>query len=58
MQRRALGFLFGFLAFCFFGIALGALAGGLTAAKVVVAAASVALGIWLGSLSVKALGVR
>ena len=58
MQRRALGLLFGFLAFCFFGIALGALGGGVTAAKLVVAVAYAALGLWLGSLSVKALGSR
>ena len=54
VQRRALGLLFAFLAFAFVGIAIAA-----AGAHVwVVAFAAAAVGLWLGSLAVKALRIR
>jgi hypothetical protein len=55
VQRQALGFLFGTLAVVFVGTALAALAGaGHSPKGWVVAAASLALAAWLGSLAVSA----
>ena len=55
MQRRALGLLFGVLAVVFAATAVAALVGARGGAKGwVVAAGSLALGGWLGSLAVTA----
>ena len=56
VHRRALGFLFTFLAFAFVGIAVAAAGAGGRAWVVAIAAA--ALGLWLGTLALKAFGLR
>ena len=53
-QRRALGTLFLFLAVLFAGIAYAALVAGVW----VIAAAGVALALWIGSFGLRALLVR
>jgi hypothetical protein len=56
VQRRALGVLFGCLALALVAIAVGAALGaGGDTARWLVAGASLALGAWLGSLSLGAL---
>jgi hypothetical protein len=55
VQRQALGFLFGLIAVIFAGTAVAAVLGAGNSAKGwVVAAASLALAAWLGSLAASA----